>query len=199
MTLGALPRLVVLTDRHQLPGGTDLTSALARCAEAGLGHVVLREFDLDERERTRQVAELAAVGLSVVSAHGRLPGACGVHLAAGQEPSVARGRPFGQSCHHREEVAAAVRRGARWVTLSPFAPTRSKPGHGPPLSPRAYSGHDVPVFALGGITLANAAAALAAGAHGVAVMGEVMRADDPGAVVAQLLRALRAVPGRGRR
>jgi thiamine monophosphate synthase len=47
------------------------------------------------------------------------------------------------------------------------------------------------VFALGGITAANAAQARAAGAYGVAVMGAVMRADDPGAVVAALLGEVR--------
>lgn len=44
------------------------------------------------------------------------------------------------------------------------------------------------MLALGGITVANAAAARNAGAHGVAVMGAVMRAPDPAAVVAALLQ-----------
>lgn len=48
----------------------------------------------------------------------------------------------------------------------------------------------VPVYALGGIDTTNAADFQAAGAHGVAVMGAVMRADDPAAVVEQLLGAV---------
>lgn len=95
-----------------------------------------------------------------------------------------------RSCHTRAEVEAAARDGMAWATLSPYAASASKPGYGPPLPEDAYAGHALPVLALGGITPANAAAARAAGAHGVAVMGGVMRSSDPAAVVADLLRAV---------
>jgi thiamine-phosphate pyrophosphorylase len=48
-------------------------------------------------------------------------------------------------------------------------------------------GSPLGVYALGGVTPATAAACLAAGAVGVAVMGSVMRAPDPGAVVRALI------------
>ena len=48
----------------------------------------------------------------------------------------------------------------------------------------------MPVLALGGIDVPTAAGALAAGAHGVAVMGAVMRAPAPAALVAALLREI---------
>jgi thiamine-phosphate pyrophosphorylase len=51
-----------------------------------------------------------------------------------------------------------------------------------------FAGHAIPVYALGGIAPGNAAAARAAGAYGVAVMGAVMRAPDPAGVVAALLQ-----------
>lgn len=191
-----LPRLLVLTDRRQVPDGSDLVSVLARCADAGLTHVVFRELDLGADARAARVAELAALGLHVVSARGAVAGAWGVHLASGQDASVAAGLPFGRSCHSRGDVRSAVRGGASWVTLSPFARTASKPGHGPPLAPQSYRGHDIAVYALGGITPQNAGAALAAGSHGVAVMGAVMRAADPGAVVSDLLGVIRAQPVR---
>jgi thiamine-phosphate pyrophosphorylase len=44
--------------------------------------------------------------------------------------------------------------------------------------------------ALGGITAESAAACFTAGARGIAVMGEVMRAVDPQATVEHLLRAM---------
>ena len=46
----------------------------------------------------------------------------------------------------------------------------------------------IPVYALGGIDPSNAREAIDAGAHGVAVMGGVMRADHPAAVVQRLLQ-----------
>jgi thiamine-phosphate pyrophosphorylase len=49
-----------------------------------------------------------------------------------------------------------------------------------------------PVFAVGGLDAQNAAGALAAGAHGVAVIRAVMAARDPGAAARALVGALPA-------
>ncbi|NIQ52743.1 MAG: thiamine phosphate synthase, partial [Gemmatimonadetes bacterium] len=63
-------------------------------------------------------------------------------------------------------------------------------GYGPPLGPRALGGLPLPTFALGGVTPFNAADCMAAGAHGIAVMGTVMRARDPAGVAAALGQAV---------
>ncbi|MFC7494888.1 MULTISPECIES: thiamine phosphate synthase [unclassified Nocardioides] len=95
-------------------------------------------------------------------------------------------------CHSVDEVAAAR---AEFVTLSPVAPSLSKPGYGPPLgvegvrAAAAVAG-GTPFFALGGVDAGNARSFLDAGAHGVAVMGAVLRADDPDRVVVELLEAI---------
>ncbi|RNM12151.1 thiamine phosphate synthase [Nocardioides pocheonensis] len=189
MTSAALPdRLLLLTDRSQLPEGADLVEVVRSCASAGLTQVVVRELDLDPPDRQRLVAELSAVaGLTVLAARTPLAGASGVHLAAGQQrPAVDW---FGRSCHDVAAVRRASEEGAAYVTLSPFAASTSKPGYGPPVSGEAYAiDHDIPVFALGGVGPGNAAAARAAGAFGVAVMGCVMRASDPAGVVRELMR-----------
>ena len=184
----APPRLLVLTDRRQLPLGQSLRAVMEQCADAGLSHVVLRELDLDDGARAALAGHLSDCGLSVVAARRGLPGCVGVHLAAAQPvPDRAPGA-WGRSCHAAREIGHAAGQGARWATLSPYSWTDSKPGHGPPLPADAYAGHRIPVYALGGVTAANAAGARQAGAHGVAVMGAVMRARDPAAVVAGLLR-----------
>lgn len=188
-----ISRLVVLTDRHQVPPGSDLLACLRQCVASGLGTVVVREHDLDPGCRHRLLRALSQMpGLRVVSSRIDDPVAAGVHLAAHQPaPAAASRTAWGRSCHSAEEVRTAAASGAGWVTLSPWAATASKPGYGPALPPTAFAGHPVPVLALGGVRPANAAAAVAAGAHGVAVMGEVMRAEQPGRVVAALLEAVR--------
>lgn len=182
-------RLLLLTDRSQLTLGRSLSRTVEECVEVGLTTVVVREHDLSPRNRHALIAHLAAVeGLTVLSSRLPDPAAHGLHLSAHQP--AAEGR-FGRSCHSPAAVRRAAAEGASWVTLSPFATSRSKPGHGPVLPREAYAEDaEVPVFALGGIDADNAVRAREAGAHGVAVMGAVMRAAEPARVVAQLLRVL---------
>jgi len=201
-----IPRLVLLTDRSQLRLGRGLLRTVSECVDAGLEMVIVRELDLDPDRRHALVEAMVAFpGLTVVSARIPDPSAAGVHLAAatscnaelldpvrsncGLQGAVTPRYMSGRSCHTLAEVQAAAEEGMDYVTLSPYAVTASKPGYGPPLD-REVFGADVsiPVLALGGIHPGNAAEARAAGAHGVAVMGEVMRADDPAAVVRALLR-----------
>src|SRR5262249_39898364 len=77
-------------------------------------------------------------------------------------------------------------------TLSPIFLTASKPGYGPALGiaaigPAARLG--IPVLVLGGVTANVVAPCLEAGARGVAVMGEVMRSENPRRIAGQLLAA----------
>ena len=80
------------------------------------------------------------------------------------------------------------------MTVSPVFTTASKQGYGPAIgldglaeiTARASGA----VVALGGITAKTAPLCLAAGAHGVAVMGEAMRAEDPQAAVEAILAAM---------
>jgi thiamine-phosphate pyrophosphorylase len=182
-----VPRLMLLTDRAQLPPGRTLVDIVRECAQAGLTHVVVREHDLAAVLRRTLVVELASIeGVAVISSRLPDPAAVGTHLASGQE------RPesgwFGRSCHSAQDVRAAAVERADYATLSPYAPSTSKPGYGPLVNPDTYADDcGIPVLALGGIHPGNAAHARAAGAYGVAVMGCVMRACDPGTTVRVLL------------
>src|SRR4029077_14248563 len=118
-------------------------------------------------------------------------GAAGVHLPRGSDPAIARrALPqglIGVSTHSADEAAGQLRAGADYVTLSPIFLTDSKPGYGPALGLDALAAAPTiaprPIVALGAIGPDNAAQCLAAGAHGIAVMGEVMRAADPEAAI----------------
>jgi len=109
----------------------------------------------------------------------RAAGADGVQLTARSLPAdVVRmtcGLEFviGVSTHSREEAQAARAGGADFVVFGPVFETESKRAFGPPqglekLRAVAQELDDFPVLAIGGITLENIPACLAAGAHGVA-------------------------------
>ncbi len=191
-----LPRLFVLTDRRQLPPGRHLEDVIERCVAAGASAVVVRELDLPVSRRAQLVAHTAATGALTISARQPLPGADGVHLAAGQPAPNDLPPLVGRSCHRcseiRRAVTAATAATPAYLTISPVAATRSKPGYGPAIGTdgvrRAVeAAGPTPVLALGGIDPVLARQVRQAGAHGIAVMGEVMRAHDPAAVVARLL------------
>ena len=184
-----LPRLVVVTDRTQAAG--PLADVVTAAVDAGARAVLLRDRDLPEDDRTALAADLRAVldpvgGLLVVA------GATGdaVHLAAAEPFPAVRPRLVGRSCHSAAELTRAREEGCDWAFLSPVAPTASKPGHGPALGVEGFARLarlGPPAYALGGVVPADVPALLAAGAHGVAVMGPAMR--DP-SVVAGYLAAL---------
>ncbi len=186
------PRLLMLTDRTQT-AGRPLLDVVAAAIEGGARAVVLREKDLAEPARAELAAALATVLRPVegtlLMASGPAAGD-GVHLAAADPFPVPAPPVVGRSCHSAAELRDAAAEGCAYATLSPIFRSASKPGYGPPLGPEALRGAPLPVFALGGVTRSNAAACVAAGAHGVAVMGEVMRAPDPAATVSALLDAL---------
>ncbi|MGC2203946.1 MAG: thiamine phosphate synthase, partial [Stellaceae bacterium] len=121
-----------------------------------------------------------------------------LHLPSGGNPSAARALLpdglIGASAHSAEEASQLLAAGADYVTVSPVFMTVSKPGYGPVLGLEGLASVVAqapgPVIALGGITAQNAGRCLAAGAHGVAIMGEAMRAADPRAAVMAILGAI---------
>lgn len=194
-----LPRLLVLTDRRQATG--PLRDVVAAAVDAGARAVVLREKDLPEEERRCLVAQLAPVvheaGGVLLTAGTHLPDADGVHQPSGggsPAPASTSCLITGRSCHDSDELRAAELDGVDYVTMSPVYATASKPGYGPALGVHGLTSilaaTSVPVYALGGVVSPEAVVACReAGAHGVAVMGAIMRARRPGRLVAELLAA----------
>jgi thiamine-phosphate pyrophosphorylase len=193
-----LPRLLVLTDRT-LPD-RPLRDVVAAAVDGGARAVVLREKDLPVDERARLAEQLRAVlgdALLVLAGPSLAPGPGeGVHLAAADPVPSPRPALLGRSCHDAAEVTAAAL--CDWVTVSPVWATSTKPGHGPALGPAGLAvlaAGAPPVYALGGVTGPEQVRdCRAAGAHGVAVLGAVMRAAHPDRVVAGLLAALAEQP-----
>ena len=207
MTVLPLPPLLVISDRSQ--ARRPLAEIAAAALAGGCRWFSLREQDLPAGERRALLAELVALARPYganVMAHDDIDavvatGAAGVHLPGGGNPRVARPLlphgMIGVSAHTSAEATAAIAAGADYVTISPIFLTDSKSGYGPALGldglARAAVRAKGPVLALAGITPANARACLEAGAAGIAVMGEVMRAADPEATVRALLSAVERV------
>jgi thiamine-phosphate pyrophosphorylase len=195
------PALFVVSDGSGDPARVE---ALARAAAAGgAWGFQIREPRLGGGALAHLVPALLALDLRVV-VNDRLDvalasGAFGVQLGERGLPvdrvrALAGERlPIGRSVHDAGGARAATRAGADWIVFGHVFPTASKPG----LEPAGLDGlaqacraTSRPVFAIGGITTANARAAIAQGAGGVAVIGAVARAQDPMAAVRALVREL---------
>ena len=200
-------RLLVITNRHQ---ARHSIAAIAQEVGQGGGRwLLLRDKDLEPRERRDLAARLAEIarryGMHLsVSRDVALAAEYGasVHLQSAAAVGAARqrlgpGALVGVSAHSFDDVAAAAAAGADYVTLSPIFLTASKPGYGPALGVAAIrraADLGISVIALGGVTTGLVRPCIDAGAAGVAVMGEIMRSDEPGRIVNEFLQRAKPQP-----
>jgi thiamine-phosphate pyrophosphorylase len=200
------PPLLLITDSRQTR--MPLRDVVADALRGGCRWVSLREKALSPEARCELARDVVAIGRAfgaTITVHGdvdaaKVAGARGVHVASASLVREAR-RALGDralvgvSAHSRTDIMAAAAVGADYVTLSPVFVSQSKPGYGPPLGLERFqemiSGCRIPVLALGGITAARAASCMAAGAAGIAVMGDVMRASSPTSIAAAFIETLR--------
>jgi thiamine-phosphate pyrophosphorylase len=198
------PPLLVISDRRQ--ARRPLEELAAAIFAGGCRWFSLREKDLPPAERCALLKALVALGQrweATVTVHedvdaAVIAGAAGVHLPSAGDLEAARARLpaglIGASAHSNTEASALLDSGTDYVTISPVFATASKPGYGPAIGldglAEIVTRVPGPVIALGGINAATAPLCLSAGASGVAVMGEVMRAADPQATVGAMLAAM---------
>ena len=126
----------------------------------------------------------------------------GVHLGATDVPiSVARRllgpkAVIGASAANAEEARAAEAEGASYLGVGPVFTTSSKPDAGAAIGTAPLreisDAVSLPVLAIGGINCENVAAALTAGADGVAVISAVADADDMVAAARALRRLVQS-------
>jgi thiamine-phosphate pyrophosphorylase len=194
-----------VTNRHQAWRPVD--EIVSAAVSAGARWVWLRDRDLEAEPRRQLALRLAAVmrearGVLTIGGDIELATAIGcgaVHVRDVADVGRARrmlGRSawIGMSAHSVADVGNASAAGADYVTLSPIYATASKPGYGPALGADAITlaaKSGIPVLALGGICGRNASTMRDAGAAGVAVMGGIMRSENPTGVVKALLDTFR--------
>lgn len=199
-----VPRLTLLV------GPADDLSLLEDLARAGVDGFQVRAKDATTRELvalTRLVLAAVRPYDGCVTVDDRLDvalatGSDGVHLGAddlavddARRIADAAGRAdllVGATCRDRDAVARALAAGADYAGFGPVHATTSKAGLPAPLGVAAVTRASglLPLVAIGGIDAGSAAEVVAAGAHGVAVIGAVWRPPDPVAAAEELLAAL---------
>jgi thiamine-phosphate pyrophosphorylase len=207
------PALLLVTDRHQarLPLADIVRAALA----AGCRWVSVREKDLSDDDQIALALRLLPIARrhgARLTLHGdaALAKACGsdgVHLPAGGDPAASRAllgpdKLIGVSLHTVTEAEAIDPSVVNYAIAGPAFETPSKPGYGPEIGHKGLAeiarAAPVPVLAIGGLNATRAAEVLAAGPIGIAVMGGIMRAVDPGQEVKALLAIVAGAHPRAR-
>jgi len=198
--------LYLITDRHQT-AGRPLLEVVEAALSGGVRAVQLREKDLPVSELYELAWDLRALTSRYdarLLINDRIDLALaveadGVHLGRNSLPVTAARRIapdliIGYSSHRVAEAAAALAKGADFVTFGPIFPTPSKAAYGDPpglleLS-RLCSAVSGPVFALGGVKLENLNQVVASGCYRVAVISAILSAADPAAAAEEFRRGL---------
>lgn len=199
--------LCVITDEN-LAGGRDLPGIVSECLAGGADAVQLREKSLSTRvfmdlalEIKKRFSEYPG-RLFIVNDRADIAiasGADGVHLGRDDMPvpfarkMMGPGAVIGVSVSNPDEAARAASEGADYLGAGAVFPTPTKPDSraiGLEGLEKIAASVDIPVLAIGGIKKENVAAVIRAGARGIAVVSEVMSAQNPGAAVRGLLAAI---------
>jgi len=201
-----LPRLMLVTDRRRTRR-RELAALVEQAVAGGVGIVQLREKDLadDElrglldsiRKRLPGDVRLVVNGSTRVARTMKT----GLHLGAGvpfpagpADGSRSDYALLGRSAHDLQEARDALRDEPSYLIVGTVFPTASKPGR-PGAGPALVESvsrlvRPVPVYAIGGVGVAAVPGLVRAGAHGVAVCGAILSANDPRRVAEALSLAL---------
>ena len=203
------PCLCLVTDRRLAPGA-ELPRRVAAAVAGGVNLAQLREKDLPGGELlvlARELAQAVAgrapllVNERVDVAHAS--GAAGAQLGEAALPASAARRILGpdaligRSVHSLDGALRAEQDGADFLLAGTMFASASHPGEepsGPGLVARIEARCALPVIGIGGITAANAAAVMAAGASGVAVISAILAAADPRAAAGEIWRVIGGSP-----
>ena len=207
MTLREALRLIVITDRH-LAAPRPLETVVESALEAGARAIQLRDKRASARELLAQALRLRTLTRSygallfvndrfdvALAAH-----ADGVHLGPEDLPlsAVRQTAPpgflIGVSTDEPTVAQALESEGADYIGCGAVFPTTTKPDAGDVIGidglAQVVNAVEIHVVGIGGVT-EEGARKIAAGtdASGIAVIGAVMKARDPGKATRRLLKA----------
>lgn len=159
---------------HRLETALDKGLRLVQLREKNYSSVALRDLALKMLPLLRQHDARLIINADIELA--KEIGADGVQLTGSQFAEL-RERPdvdwCAASCHNVEELRRAEELGCDFALLSPVLATQSHPG-APHLGWGNFAaiaaGSSIPVYALGGLTLADMQTGWQHGAHGIALL-----------------------------
>jgi len=180
----------------------DSVAWVARLALLGVGTIQLRAKDLNDSEALQTVSDaldiIKGTGAKlVVNDYWRAAIVAGArHLHLGQEDLADAdlkairdaGLTLGLSTHDDAELETALRAKPDYIALGPIFPTTLKsmrfaPQGIPKITEWKKRIGNIPLVAIGGIKLEQAAEIFAAGADSIAVVSDVTQNSDPDARV----------------
>jgi thiamine-phosphate pyrophosphorylase len=205
VTLHRALRLIVITD-SALAAPRTIAEVVEEALSAGAPAIQLREKGASSRElmaQAERLRELTRRWNAYFFLNDRFDialaaGADGVHLGPNDPPVTAirsaapEGFLIGHSTDDPAEAREAAAHGADYIGCGAVYPTSTKSDAGTAIGVEGLAAVaravEIPVVGIGGIT-PEGAREIAAGspAAGVAVIGAVMGASDPGEVVKALL------------
>ena len=211
------PLICLVTDRRRIAGPVDdlqpVLGLIGRAASAGVDLVQIREPDLADRrlfDLVQGAVRASAATRTRIIVNDRIDvalaaGAAGVHLKSSSPPSdrvkALRSSDWivGRSVHSAEEAeCVGVATGADYLVAGAIFETASKPGSvGIGISglQEIAQAVDVPLLAIGGVTVEQAEQVARAGASGIAAIGAFVDAGDD---IDRLVKCLRDEFDKGR-
>jgi thiamine-phosphate pyrophosphorylase len=201
-----LPRVYVILDAALL--NIPEIECARKLADAGVRLIQYRNKNASARDLFEKSRELAAflnpTGVKFIvndrADVASLASADGVHVGQddlGVEQArgvMGEGKWVGVSTHSAEQFRRALETSADYIAVGPIFATGSKmnpdPEVGLELVRRARAMTDRPIVAIGGITLERAGEVVEAGADSVAVISDILRAENPGARARQYIDLL---------
>lgn len=199
--------LYLIADVEQIK--EDMPSSVKMAIDGGVKAIQLRGKNLSAKEllkigeRLRHLTHIESVKLFI---NDRIDVAMaiqadGVHLGQNSMPvKLARetsGDRFiiGVSTHSLKEAMDAEAGGADFITVGPIFETESKLRYGLPLGLTKLADVcrkvKIPVFAIGGISIERVNSVMKEGAHGVAVISAILKAESVYDAAVNMLDELR--------
>ena len=203
------PGVICVTDRRAA-GGRPIADLVRASVAAGADMVQIREKDLAGGPLLLMVKEAVAIAREAgarcrIIVNDRLDvalaaKASGAHLPAeGLPVGEARRKVgprflLGRSVHSLAEARQAEKEKADYLIFGPIFATPSKAGLGAPHGPeglrKLLGAVRVPIYAIGGINLTTIEALRGIPIAGIAAIGAIASAEDPGRAIRELRAAL---------